>query len=169
MPKVHCIIPSLSKQDILRFWFHVRIRGIDECWEWRASKSNNGYGYFVLRLEGSGFWKTFRAHRVVWTIANGPVPSGLLVCHHCDCPSCQNPHHLFIGNHVDNMHDRDHKNRQACGERQGNARYTEQEIRNIRSRYAAGGISQYALARAYGMDQSTVSSVVRRKLWAHVI
>jgi len=42
-------------------------------------------------------------------------------------------------------------------------------VRQIRARYAAGGVSQQILAAEYGVNQRTVSSVIRRKIWQHVL
>lgn len=56
----------------------------------------------------------------------------------------------------------------ARGERNGASRLTIDAVRAIRSRYAAGGVSYWSLAREYGVTQMAVSKIVRRKTWAHV-
>ncbi len=53
------------------------------------------------------------------------------------------------------------------GEGHYRAKLTECDVRAIRSRYA-NGEKQPSLARAYGMEQTTISSIVRRKSWKHV-
>lgn len=53
------------------------------------------------------------AHRVAWELEYGSIPEGMLVCHHCDVKSCQNPTHLFLGTPLDNMQDRDQKGRNS--------------------------------------------------------
>jgi predicted transcriptional regulator len=42
------------------------------------------------------------------------------------------------------------------------------QVQEIRDRYAAGGISQQALADEYGVRQNTISRIVLRKVWMHV-
>jgi predicted XRE-type DNA-binding protein len=54
------------------------------------------------------------------------------------------------------------------GETSENAKLTEQIVCEIRTRYAAGGISQAALAAEYGIRQTQVSNVILRKSWAHI-
>ena len=44
---------------------------------------------------------------------------------------------------------------------------TEDQVRSIRSRYAAG-TPQKQLAAEYGLHKSTISDMIRRKSWAHL-
>lgn len=54
------------------------------------------------------------------------------------------------------------------GESHLSAKLTEDDVRRIRSRYAAGGISHAALGREFGVYESTIAKIVARKTWAHV-
>ena len=162
-----------------RFWEKVDKRGPDECWRWMGAKSPKGYGHFKIKGVQYG------AHRTAWELGSGqPIPRGLLVCHHCDNPSCVNPAHLFVGTQKDNLRDRDNKGRcnyragdehwsrrrpelMARGERLGRSNLTEDDIRAIRERRAAGETFQ-ALADAYGVARITVQKIAWRQTWAHV-
>jgi predicted transcriptional regulator len=41
-------------------------------------------------------------------------------------------------------------------------------VRDIRNRYAAGGVSQQKLADEYGVNQTKISDVVCGRTWKHV-
>ncbi len=73
----------------------------DGCWEWQRRRNAKGYGFTKLE------YKNVYAHRAAWELWNGkPIPSGLMVLHHCDNPPCIRPDHLYVGTTTDNMRDR---------------------------------------------------------------
>lgn len=57
--------------------------------------------------------------RYVWEQANGPIPHGLHVCHHCDTPRCIRLSHLFLGTPLENMQDKMRKGRWKGGRPRG--------------------------------------------------
>lgn len=145
-----------------------------DCWLWTGSRNGKGYG--GLRT-GRHIEK---AHRLAWEFYVGPIPSGLFVCHHCDNPPCVNPTHLFTGTPAENQADKVRKGRSfhptgdlrrtvPRGEGMGRgAKITESDVRAIRDRYAAGGVTQAAIALDYGLCAQQVGHIVLRKSWAHV-
>ena len=56
----------------------------------------------------------------------------------------------------------------ARGERVGCAVLTEPQIIEIRSRYSVGDVSQRALAREYGVAQSSMWAAIHGRNWGHV-
>ena len=143
-----------------RYQEKVDVHGEDECWEWKAYRTREGYGQ--LWLNGNATC----AHRLAWELANGPIPEGLCVLHHCDNPGCVNPSHLFLGTRIDNNHDRDEKGRTPHGAKNGRARLTREEAREIRRLYESGEYSQRELGERFGVSQQHVSGIARRKHWA---
>lgn len=95
-----------------RFWIKVDQPNANGCREWLASRDRNGYGRF--RAEGC----MISAHVWAWEDANGPVPDGLYVCHHCDNPPCTEVNHLFLGTAKDNQRDAAAKGRMRNGNEQ---------------------------------------------------
>lgn len=111
-----------------------------------------------------------KAHRVSWEIHNGAVPTNLYVCHKCDNPLCVNPEHLFLGTPKDNMADMITKGRKneagkARGSAQGNACLTDDDVRAIRRRRAAGELLR-TIAADFGIGTTQVSDLARRRSWA---
>jgi DNA-binding MarR family transcriptional regulator len=54
------------------------------------------------------------------------------------------------------------------GEQSMKAKLTAQQVREIRSRYAAGGTVYRELAAEYGVEVSAISRIVRRDTWTHI-
>lgn len=155
-----------------RFW--AKVSYSDDCWEWQGAIRSWGYG--VFQAGSWGHSKVVRAHRMAWEIVNGPIPEGLWVLHRCDNPRCVRPDHLFLGDAFDNMRDCANKGRLGSqvhpearprGERHHNARLTDDQVETIRRRYAAGGVSQYALAAEYGTTRPTIGRIVQGRTRRH--
>jgi HNH endonuclease len=150
-----------------RFW--TKVKKAKKCWIWKSAVGLNGYGYFHTKHAGTQY-----AHRIVWQLTYGKIPSGLFVLHSCDNRACVNPTHLFLGTHQDNINDCVAKGRHLVsrnvpkGENQYNAKLTKRKILAIRAAYAKGKLTQYELADRYGIHQAHVWRIVRFKTWRHI-
>lgn len=149
------------------FWkekFWKKVNKIDTCWLWTGRTGLNGrYGDFQTK-----WCKESSSHRISWYLHYGEIPKGLFVCHHCDNPLCVNPEHLFLGTPKDNTMDMIHKWRHQYGEKHGNAKLTDDIVREIRE-LKDTGLIQEEIASIYGVDRSTVGLVLNNKIWKHVV
>ena len=77
-----------------------------------------------------------------------------------------NPFHLFLGTIADNVHDRNNKGRHVdnSGEKHGKAKLTEENIVEIRARYANGERGAN-LAREFGVTRTNIGDVVHYRTW----
>lgn len=135
------------------------VRDANGCLIWQGNKLPFGHG--IITMKGR---KTRRTHRVAWELANGPIPSGMCVCHRCDVPACINPDHLFLGTIADNNADMMRKGRHVAhpGERNGRARLTAAQVQAI----LADPRRQIDIAAEYGIKQPQVSRIKRGQTWA---
>lgn len=129
-----------------------------DCWEWNGYREAGGYGLMAV-----GSSHPERASRAAYSAWIGPIPEGGVVCHRCDNPPCINPSHLFLGDRSLNNADMATKKRSANGVRKANWRLTDAQVDAVRERYAAGDVSQRALATEYGVSQQLISLIVARK------
>jgi hypothetical protein len=77
------------KRDLLsRFMSRVEKIPFVECWLWVGATASKGYGSFWV---GN---RTVQAHRWLWELERGAIPSGLQLDHLCRVRNCVRPSHL---------------------------------------------------------------------------
>lgn len=160
-----CYLASCDKAFMARLIAKREIAAETGCWLWTGATIGDGYGF--LNYQG----ERWRLNRLAFYLWHGvrPGPDDV-VCHNCpggDNPRCFNPDHLFLSDTLGNARDMVEKGRSLQGSRNPNARLNEDQIREIRARYA-NGEAQYRLAREFGTDNALIHSIVHRKSWKHV-
>lgn len=68
-----------------------KVKSQEECLVYVGAHNPAGYGKVVVEK------RHWLAHRLMWTLVNGPIDDDLLVGHRCNNPPCVYIDHLFIG------------------------------------------------------------------------
>lgn len=67
-------------------------------WIWRGQRDAGGYGVCTFQSQ------QWRAHRLVWTMVEGPLSASQVLHHECPLKACVFPGHLrAFGSHADHM------------------------------------------------------------------
>lgn len=151
---------ALSNAAAERFWSKADRNGpvhpvlCSECWLWPLAKGDR-YGKFWLN------YKPYLAHRVAYALTHGSAPDELVVRHRCDNTRCVRPEHLELGTVADNNLDRHQRGRDARGEGHGRSKLTDEQVRTVRERFAAGGVTVLALANEHGISDTAMGRILR--------
>lgn len=155
------IPPQFTPQDIVLFWSKITIRDLDDCWDWKGRPTNSGYGKVRIRSSPQ-----YQAHRIAYyfTFNYWPVPCA---CHTCDRPICCNPFHLFEGTQKQNREDAQEKARLPKGERNGNSKLTETQVKQILTRNREGATDR-EIAAEFDISTGQVNKIYNRRVWKWV-
>ena len=96
----------------------------------------------------------------------GDRPDGKVVRHLCGNMKCIRPQCLAYGTFTENQRDRVAHGTSNRGERHGNARLTEDDVRSIREEYERGKVRQSDISNRFGVCESTISNIIARHSWA---
>ena len=135
------------------------------CWIWSGAMDGKGYGVVFYEK------KPHRAHRVLYSVLRGRIPSGLVLRHKCDVKSCVNPDHLIPGTQSENMQDAYDRGQKTPlgfrGESNGNVKMSEETAVGIRSKLQAGWRTK-DIIRQYGVTRHQVNHIKTGKNWSHI-
>jgi hypothetical protein len=132
----------------------------DEHVVWPMGYDHWGYGQ--LRWEG----RVRKTHQLSLELRQ-PRPEGTGALHAPGCPKgCMNYRHLRWGTPAENAADKLLDGTDRRGERCPTVKLNQNQVRDIRRRYSAGGITMKQLAEEYGMTQGGIGSITRRITWA---
>ena len=149
-----------------------------DCWLWTGALDERRRG----RVWHNGRLKLH--HRAVWEILVGPVPTGALLCHHCDNPQCANPDHIYVGDSQTNVDDMLARRRHwttmqpekaaevarrlgrkagswTSGRKNPKAKLSPEQVAAIRD----SNDGSRSLGRKYGVDRTTIQRIRKGALW----
>lgn len=134
-------------------------------------KTGKRRGYKNITFCKGGITSTHSAHRVVWEAFNGKIPDNMQINHkngikddnrldnlEVVTPS-ENTKHTFL------VLGRKAQINPNPGSRNGRAKLSESDIPKIFA-LRESGMSQFAIANIFGIDQTTVSRILLKKAWA---
>jgi hypothetical protein len=148
---------------------HGTTRGHQAITPRRAERENRN-GYLAVRFCVDSVRYFVMAHRVVWIHFFGSIPEELEVNHKWGAKTDNRPAELELMTPQQNVQ---HAwaaglSKPQCGESNGCAKLTADQVEEIRRRYAAGNVTQTALAREYGVSRFPIWAIVHNKKWTHV-
>lgn len=154
----------MAPEHVARFWAKAdKSGGPNACWNWTACKDKDGYGFFRHQH------KNLKAHRVAVAL-DGRDPSGRMVCHSCDNPSCVNPAHLWLGDNSQNQKDSVSKGRHHGwpvfrGESHGRAKVTAAQVEEIKLLYVPRRVTAAEVGKLYGLSERQVRKIANGHAW----
>ena len=154
---------DFSSAEVKRFWSHVDITTLFDCWPWKLSTMPKGYGQFQ-RFTRKPVPKNLRwlTHRVAYTLHHGHCPDDICVCHSCDNPICCNPAHLFLGTKLVNNRDSVEKGRNQHGQRHYKASLSWEQVLHIRQ-LRHQGCTAKLIAQTVGCKVATARAIYLNK------
>lgn len=132
---------------------------------WRQIKTHQWGRYTYATITYEGRDRMFRVSRLVLLAFIGSCPEGMQACHNNGNSFDNRLENLRWDTPKENQRDRVKHGTHTEGTRNGRAKLTEEQVREIRRLYAAGGISQSKLGKRYGVGQDIISGIVRRATW----
>lgn len=119
-------------------------------------------GYVMVRAMMDGRRVCGLAHRLVWQVANGDIPSGLIINHINGTKHDNRLVNLEVVTYSENVI---HAHRTGLidqhGQRNPAAKLSDHEIAAIRLAYGCGGVTQSELAARHGVSHQHVSKLIR--------
>lgn len=147
---------------------HQAPRAMSDRWR-KLNTSSNAAGHLILNFAGlDGVRRHAFVHVLVLEAFIGPRPESMPCCRHLNDDKKDNRlENLCWGTYAENAADRIRNGIFTRGERASRARFTEADIKAMRSR-CANGEMQRDVAKDFNTAPSVVSQIVNRLRWSHV-
>jgi hypothetical protein len=148
------------------FWAYVTMGGDDECWPFTGPGWRGKYGHVRIAWrqdEGGGGGGREYAHRVAWRLSYGPIESDAgIIRHSCDNGWCCNISHLSAGTALDNVKDREARNRRTPnlprGSKHWSSKLVESSVVAVRMAREQG-YDAPGVAKMFGVSPATIYNV----------
>ena len=136
--------------------------------QWRKLKpfkSSRGYLRYTLVCDGRK--RLVAGQILVLEAFIGLRPDGMEACHCDGNPGNNALTNLRWDTHSENEKDKVSHGRTAKGSKSSRAKLLEEDVLRIRSRYSEG-VTCATMAREYGLSDSAIRMIVKRKRWSHI-
>jgi len=133
------------------------IQKTDNCWSWLGSVKGMKMPYGKVYFRG----RHYMAHRFAFEAYIGEIPLNMLVLHTCDNANCVNPGHLYIGNHLQNQHDKRRRGRCKV------EKLSIDDVVEIKS-LLSSSISCHEIARRFKCSAANICNIKNGKIWKWV-
>lgn len=148
----HGIIRVMFNGDI----WHVRLK--------RKMGRLNDDGYVQLTMKDGKKIRHMYAHRLVYIIRRGYIPSGKEINHIDGNKSNNRPRNFNLKTRTGNIkHAYDNNLRKFSARR-----FTKSQVRAIREDYHSGSTNIVHLAKKYGSDRATVRAIVNYRTYKNI-
>lgn len=143
-------------------------KGGSQCvWRGRVLTQFKRTRYWSVRLSRENKAVNCHVHHLVARAFLGEKPEGQIVLHGAGGSSDNSLANLSYGTHKQNSLDKHRDGTYLWGESTHCSKLTAAQVRQIREMAAAGALQQF-LAQAFGVHQTAISAIIRRKTWAHL-
>ena len=144
--------------------------GLPTAFRKLKQKVNKRTGYCEVTLYRSkGDPVSILVHRVVLLAFRG-FPEAGMECRHLNGKNSDNNlDNLMWGTKAENTQDKIDHGKMRRGESSGLSKIRENDVREIRAKYATGELTQCQIAQQHDITQANVSEIVRMKTWKHLL
>jgi len=134
----------------------------------QGSKHKYGYPMFFLCKSDASHSKTlYLLHRIVALAFHGPCPDGKECAHLNGDPTDNRADNLKWVTKKENESHKILHGRTTRGERAGNSKLTERDVKEIRNRYGLGE-KIVSISKDFPVRDVHVWRIVNKKRWAHI-
>jgi hypothetical protein len=135
---------------------------------WRPMAAQSRHSrHRIVRLRRDRQRHAFGVHCLVLEAFVGPCPPGMEGCHNDGDPENNDFRNLRWDTHAANMADAERHGTRVRGSRSPFAKLTEDQVREIRRRRAAGE-KLIPLGMAYGVNCATIHRICTGQAWGHI-